>query len=78
MIALHYLMLAIRSEYRTKPQAIEDTYRPRSALVEDGQSRSVLEFTGRGARRISKQGSVKNERANCNDTNRTKDRRLHR
>jgi hypothetical protein len=24
MIALHYLMLAIRSEYRTKPQAIEE------------------------------------------------------
>ena len=24
MIALHYLMLAIRSEYRTKPQVIEE------------------------------------------------------
>lgn len=24
MIALHYLMLAIRSEYRTKPQAVEE------------------------------------------------------
>jgi hypothetical protein len=59
MIALHYLMLAMRREYHAEPQTVERTHRPRARLVEGSEPRSSLEYNQRRARGIVKEGLAK-------------------